>query len=133
MNTSSEYQRKWEIYRKNGGSDRRRSAFTAANIRSGSGSMADVQIFATAMYFHDSMKGMESTIRRGLGAPPEPNSVGLKRLMHYWLIAYNAGETRGRQFLARVRTDQSAYRRLPGETQGYIRKFDKCMAQAARY
>ncbi|RYZ78026.1 MAG: hypothetical protein EOP06_29800 [Proteobacteria bacterium] len=95
--------------------------------------MADVQIFATAMYFHSSMKGMESTLRRGLGAPPEPNAVNLKRLMHYWLIAYNAGETRGRQFLSRVRTDRSAYRRLPHETQKYIVKFDTCMAQAARY
>ena len=128
MRRSPTYQQAWEKYRQSGGTLRPVSTFTAANIRSNQSGMADIQIFATAMYFRDSLKGTEPYFQRSLGNAREPNRGYFRHMMHYLLISYNAGGVAGQSFLRRPN-----YGRLPYETQGYIRKFDSCMARAAQF
>lgn len=133
MRSTPEYQKRWNDYRKAGGTDRGVHEFTQFNIRSARPMTADVQIFATAMYFHYSMKGIAGPIKRSLGPPPEPNGAALRRLMHYWLAAYNGGISTGIRFLRNLQTyGPSAYGSLPRETKGYIRKFDACVGEATR-
>ncbi len=127
MKSSPKYRNAWDQYRREAGTNRSVAAFTPANIRSGNVAMADVQIFATAMYFRNSLRGMESYFQRSLGAPPELNSKAFRRMMHYLLVSYNAGPTRGQSFL------RYGERAIPYETRQYLRKYDSCIRQAAKY
>ena len=131
MSNNEYFQEAWDEYREYGGTTRRRGAFTSHNIRSSSLDMADVQIFASAMYFRRVLmgKGFQRHWTRHMGTTENPDSNVVRKLFHSLLVAYNAGPKRAEKF---VYTGSTNYRMLPGETREYIRKFDKCMASAMK-
>ena len=129
MSRSPAYQQAWARFKSAGGTNKSVSSFTAGNIRSSQISQFDVQIFATAMYFRNSVKGVEPVIARLLGRPPEPNREGLKKTMHFLLASYNAGPSKAERYLRAP--GESGVKHLPAVTRRYIKNFDNCLARAA--
>ena len=128
---SSEYKQAWSRYEQLGGTSKPSSAFTQSHIQGRALSDYDVQVFATAMYFHVTFEGLGSLFRTKLGPGPEPDKNGLKMLLHYFLISYNSTAAHARKYMIRGGGEAGA-RTLKSETRQYLKNFDACIDKASK-
>ena len=124
-----EYKKAWANYKMFDGTTGDISRFTTGHIISNSLVDSDVQIFATAMYLRDAVRNTESFWKAKVGEPPQVLGSQMTKLYHFLMISYNAGPASGEQY---IKGSLDSYRKLPGETQGYINKFDKCINSPER-